>query len=334
MIVAVQPCRRPPDHVLLAPGFVDLQVNGHDDVDVATADDDGWARLNRRLAAQGVTSWLPTLVSAPLDVLDARIASLSTRLAGAGGPDAVGLHLEGPFLGRARGAHPGPGPTEVDLAWIAGLPSSVRLMTIGPECVGAEAAVRLLGDRGIRTSLGHTTASAATTERAVDAGATLFTHVFNASGRLHHREPGAIGVALSDDRLCVSVIADGIHVDPRVLRIVWRAKGPSRVVLVTDATGWRAGRLGDAGVTLVDGAPRLADGTLAGSALRMDGAVRYCVEVVGVGLVEALAAASANPARLVGLDDRGSITPGRRADLVALTDDLRVVHTWIAGEVG
>lgn len=301
---------------------------------MATVDDAGWERINGLLVDQGVTSWLPTLISAPLDVLDTRIANLSRRLAGPAGPDALGLHLEGPFLGGARGAHPGIAPAEVDVGWLAALPSTVRLMTIGPECEGAADAVRLLAERGIGISLGHTTASAAETERAVDAGARLFTHAFNASGRLHHREPGALGVALSDDRVAVSLIADGVHVDPRVLRIAWRAKGAARVVLVTDAAGWRAGRLGDAGVTLVDGAPRLADGTLAGSALRMDAAVRFCVDVVGIDLVDVLAAASANPARALGLDDRGSITPGRRADLVALTDDLQVETTWVAGVSG
>jgi N-acetylglucosamine-6-phosphate deacetylase len=330
-IVAVQPCRGRPDHELVAPGFIDLQVNGHDDIDVATVDEAGWLRIGGLLTDQGVTSWMPTLISAPLDVLDERLAKLVGLMKTTNGPDPVGIHLEGPFLGEVRGAHRGGGPVEVDLRWLAALPAAVRMMTIGPECVGALDAVALLRERGMVGALGHTSADAARTEAAIDAGARLFTHAFNASGRMHHRAPGALGVALSDDRLSVSLIADGIHVDPRMLRLAWRAKGPSRVVLVTDATGWRAGRLGDAGVALVDGVPRLADGTLAGSALSMNDAVCYCVEVVGVDLADALAAASANPARVLGLDDRGSITPGRRADLVALTDDLQVETTWIAG---
>ncbi len=333
MIVAVEPCSSP-EFALVAPGFVDLQVNGHDDVDVATADDEGWHRLGRVLRAQGVTTWLPTLISAPTDVLDARIAALRPRLGERGGPDAVGIHLEGPFLGGARGAHPADVEASTDLEWLAALPGVVRMMTIGPEADHAAEAVTLLTGRGVVCSLGHTTASAEVTERAVDAGATMFTHAFNASGTLHHRDPGALGVALSDDRLAISLIADGVHVDPRVLRLAWRAKGTSRVVLVTDATAWRSGRLGDVGVRLVDGAPRQPDGTLAGTALRMDDAVRYCVAAVGIPLVDALAAASANPARVLGLDDRGSITPGRRADLVAITDDLRVEATWVAGRRG
>ncbi|MEZ5244483.1 MAG: amidohydrolase family protein [Acidimicrobiales bacterium] len=330
-IVDVRPCRARPEHHLVAPGFIDLQVNGHDDVDLATADEVGWRRINGLLLEQGVTSWLPTLISAPLEVLSERVERLRGFMAVDAGPDPVGIHLEGPFLGAARGAHPADGPIDVDLAWLDALPTSVRLMTLGPECGGVVDAIARLDGRGVVCSLGHTTADAGQTERAIDAGARLFTHAFNASGVLHQREPGALGVALSDDRLAICLIADGIHVDPRVLRLAWRAKGPSRIVLVTDATGWRAGRLGDAGVALVDGAPRLADGTLAGSALRMDAAVRYCVDVVGIALVDALAAASTNPARVLGLDDRGSITPGRRADLVALTDALQVEVTWSAG---
>ena len=337
VIVGVEPCRSAPEFDIVAPGFIDLQVNGHDDVDVATADAAGWERISSVLTAQGVTSWLPTLISAPLDVLDERLRDVTALMGkqsvsgNRSGPDAVGIHLEGPFLGAARGAHPGAGFGGADLEWLAALPASVRLMTLGPECDRAVDAIRLLVARGIACSLGHTTATAEQAEAAIEAGARLFTHAFNASGAMHHRAPGALGVALSDDRLAISLIADGVHVDPRMLRLAWRAKGPERVVLVTDATGWRAGRLGDAGVTLVDGAPRLADGTLAGSALRMDQAVRHSVNVVGADLAEVLVAASTNPAHVLGLDDRGSITPGRRADLVALTGDLQVEATWVAG---
>jgi len=306
-------------------------VNGHDDVDLAAVDRAGWARISGLLLDQGVTSWLPTLISAPLELLDRRINNLSSLMREGSGPDAVGIHLEGPFLGGARGAHPGDGPDRVDLEWLESLPSSVCVMTLGPECPGAAEAIRLLADRGVVCALGHTSATAVQAEAAADAGARVFTHAFNASGVLHHREPGALGVALTDDRLTVTLIADGVHVDPRVLRLAWRAKGAERVVLVTDAAGWRSGRLGDAGVELLDGAPRLADGTLAGSALRMIDAVRYCVDRVGISLIDVLAAATTNPCRVLGLDDRGSITPGRRADLVALTDDLELEATWVVG---
>lgn len=329
MITDVRPCADP-EFEIVAPGFVDLQVNGHDDVDVATADAAGWRRLGELLTAQGVTSWCPTLVSAPLDVLDRRLARVADHAAS--GADVVGVHLEGPFLGTQHGAHTNVAAGPVDLGWLAGLPETVAIVTLGPECEGAGAAIALLGSRGVVAALGHTAATAEHLEAAVDAGATLFTHVFNASGALHQREPGAVGAALTDDRLAVSLIADGHHLDARIVDLVFRAKPAGKVVLVSDAVGWRSGRLGEADIALVDGAPRLPDGTLAGSALTMDGAVRFCVHEAGIDLEHALRAASANPAAVVGLDDRGSITPGRRADLVALSPGLTVDRTWVGGQ--
>ncbi len=327
----IGPCSAEPEVDLLAAGFVDLQVNGHDDVDVATASDPDWSRLLGRLADQGVTSWCPTLITAPRTVLTERVAAVARRR-GAPGPTVVGVHLEGPFLGRAPGAHSGVEDGPIDIDWLRALAPEIRIVTLGPERENAADAVRGLVDAGIVAALGHTRATADQTTAAIDAGARLFTHAYNASGRLHHREPGALGVALTDDRIVVSLIADGVHVDPMMLRLAWRAKPRGGVVLVTDAVGWRGGRLADAGVALVDGAPRLADGTLAGSALRMDEAVRFCVDEVGVDLLDALDAASAAPAALLGLDDRGVVAPGHRADLVALDRDLAVVATWIGGQ--
>lgn len=277
-----------------------------------------------------MTSWLPTLISAPLDVIDERLAQLRT-LDDNGGPTSVGVHLEGPFLGGAPGAHRAVADGPIDRPWLAGLPDDVALVTLAPERPGAEEAIRLLVERGVTVALGHTTASEAATERAVDAGASLFTHVFNASGAIHHRAPGALGVALTDDRLTISLIADGVHVAARMMRLAWRTKGPGRVALVTDATAWQAGRLAATGIELVDGAPRLDDGTLAGSALRLDGAVRHTVGEVGIDPVDAIAAVTAVPADVLGLTDRGRITRGRRADLVALSADLRVEQTWVGG---
>jgi N-acetylglucosamine-6-phosphate deacetylase len=331
MVLEVVPSTAEPEFDLLTAGFVDLQVNGHDDVDVATATDDEWPRLLSLVAAQGVTSWCPTLVTAPRAALENRVATIAARV-GQAGPEIVGVHLEGPFLGAAPGAHRGVEDGPIDVEWLRGLVPPVRIITLGPERDNAPEAVAALAEAGVLVALGHTTASAEEAIQAVDAGARLFTHTFNASGTMHHRAPGALGVALTDDRLAAGVIADGIHVDPMMLRLAWRVKPRGAVVLVTDATGWRAGRLADTGIALVDGAPRLADGTLAGSALRMNDAVRYCVNEVGVDLVEALEAASAVPAALLGLGDRGRLTPGRRADLVALDSDLRVVATWIGGE--
>jgi N-acetylglucosamine-6-phosphate deacetylase len=322
---------------ILAPGFVDLQVNGIDDVDVATATGAGWDRLDRLLLGQGVTSWFPTLVSAPLGWYAAaleRIAAAGPEpgaITSTARPQITGVHLEGPFLGQATGAHRREHVVPIDRAWLAALPPAVRLVTLAPEVDGALDAVADLTSRGVTVALGHSTATFDQATAGADAGASLVTHLFNAMGPLHHRHPGLPGAALADDRLTVSLIADLVHVHPALLAATFRAKGPGRVVLVTDAIAARAGpTLAGQRVAVVDGAPRLADGTLAGSVLTMDAAVRNAV-AAGVSLDAAVAAASTTPAAIAGLADRGAVEPGRRADLVALSSGLTVEAVWIAG---
>jgi N-acetylglucosamine-6-phosphate deacetylase len=334
-IAAVRPGTDPGDGSLLAPGFVDLQVNGVDDVDVARARDADWERLDELLAATGVTAWLPTLVTRPLD----RYASPLQRIAEARDrpgprPAVLGAHLEGPFLGGRPGAHDPSAIVAPDLAWLGALPDVVALVTLAPEAPHAAEAVRALTSRGIVVSLGHSGADVATTTAAIDAGARMVTHLFNAMAPLHQREPGIAGAALADDRVVAGLIADLVHVHPALLATAVRAKGSHRVALVTDAVAWRSGHLAAREVALVDGAPRLADGTIAGSALTMDQAVRNLVDVAGIPVAEALVAASTTPADVLGADDRGRIEVGARADLVVLgADDLAVRRTIVSGQV-
>ena len=323
----------------LVPGFVDLQVNGHDDIDVATAAGADWDRLDDLLAAQGVTTWCPTLVTAPLEAyatpLD-RIAEAATRRGVR--PAIAGAHLEGPFLGGRPGAHPVDLVRPIDLDWLADLPEVVRMVTLAPEGDLALEAVEALSARGVLVSLGHSSATYERATAAVDAGARLATHCFNAMAGLHHRTPGLAGAALTDDRMAVSLIADLAHVHPAMLRLAFRAKGADGVVLVTDAVAWRSGRIGEIAIHADDrasggdGVPRLADGTIAGSALRMDAAVRNVVQSAGVALADAALAASTTPARLLGLDDRGRLEVGARADVVALSAELALAGTWITGQ--
>src|SRR4051794_19889196 len=194
-----------PDRTLV-PGFIDLQVNGVDDIDVASARDGDWDDLDRLLLAQGVTAWCPTLVTAPLDSYDAplvRIAGAAARPRGAR-PVILGAHLEGPFLGGAPGAHRREHLVPIDLDWLAALPDIVRIVTLAPELPGALDAIELLTARGVVVSLGHSTATFEQATAAIAAGARLTTHLFNGMGALHHREPGLIGAALSDDRVAAS----------------------------------------------------------------------------------------------------------------------------------
>lgn len=309
----------------LAPGFVDLQVNGLGSVDVASADMPAWAELDRRLVASGVTAWCPTLVSSPLDAYDAPLAVVAAAAAREGAvPAVLGAHLEGPFLGGAPGAHRREHLVPLDREWLADVCERwpVRIVTLAPELAGAADVVRALEARGVTAALGHSTASYEEAIAAVDAGARLVTHCFNGMAPLHHREPGLLGAALGDERLVVSLIADLVHVHPTALAIASHAKGRGGYALVSDAIAWDGE--GDA--------PRLADGTLAGSALTMDRAVANVVTYAGVSLIDAIHAASTTPARLVGAHDRGRIEAGCRADLVLLDADLRVLATWIGGE--
>jgi N-acetylglucosamine-6-phosphate deacetylase len=340
----VVPTTGPVPDRILAPGFVDLQVNGVDDVDVAAAKaPEDWDRLDALLAAQGTTTWLPTLVTAPLEAYEGRLDRIAAAADRPGPrPRIAGAHLEGPFLGDAHGAHPGALVRPPDVAWLDALPRIVRLVTLGAEVTGAADAIGALTRRRTLVAVGHSSCTFADAIAAVDAGARLVTHGFNAMSPLHHREPGLVGAFLTDDRVTVSLIADGVHVHPTALDVAFRCKPDGRVILVTDAVAWRAGRVGSIGLAVRDAgepasgaggpAPRLPDGTLAGSSLTMDAAVGLCVHRVGVSLERAVRAASTTPAALLGLNDRGALAAGRHADIVALDPtSLRATATWVSG---
>ena len=333
-IVAITPCVGTTDVATLTAGFVDLQVNGIDDVDCATAAGDDWERLDRLLLAQGVTTWCPTLVTMPLDRYGAALRRVGVARGRDRGvrPAIAGVHLEGPFLGGAPGAHPRDLIIDIDLEWIEVLPPHIAMVTLGAEQPLAAEATQMLRQHGVLVSIGHTTATDDLLDRTVDHGAQMVTHLFNGMSGLHHRSPGVAAWALTHPTVSASIIADGVHVHPRMLKLAMDTLGRHRAVLVTDSVAWRSGGIGAIGIGLFDGAPRLSDGTLAGSALTMDAALRTCV-AAGVPLEVALTAASTNPAKLLGLQDRGRIEIGRRADLVALSDELAVHAVWVAGEL-
>jgi len=331
-IAALEPVDRVGTDRRLVPGFVDLQVNGIDDVDVAHARGADWDRLDQLLLAQGVTTWCPTLVTMPLDRYERPLQRIAEAMArgDAPRPTIAGAHLEGPFLGRSPGAHPRALIVPVDLDWLASLPAHVAVVTLAAEQPDAVPATRLLSAAGRLVSIGHTQCSEAEFDACVAAGARLTTHLFNGMSGVHHREPGVAVFSMTNPAVSASLIADGVHVHPRVLHLAAAALGVDRTVLVTDAVAWRAGSVGDIGMAMRDGAPRLPDGTLAGSAVTMDAAIRHCT-AAGIDDAHAFRAASTNPARLLGLHDRGSIEVGRRADLVGLVDGITVEQVWVAG---
>jgi N-acetylglucosamine-6-phosphate deacetylase len=328
---------------VLAPGFVDLQVNGCYGADFVDASPQQWDALTTRLLETGVTALLPTFITAPVGELAAalrRTRQVLRELPDRPRARVLGVHLEGPFLSeQRRGAHDPSwlrDPTAADVHELLDAGEGLlRLVTLAPEREAALDAVRSLVAAGVVVSVGHSDATAAQVEAAADAGARMVTHLFNAQRPLLHREPGVVGQALADERLTSGLILDLHHVSAQAARIAFAA-APGRVVLVTDAAapaGMPPGRyaLGGQPVVLAEGSPPLReDGTIAGSALRLDDAVANAVRL-GVDLATAVAAASTVPADLVGRPDLGRIAPGASADLVWLGDDLRTRTTWVGG---
>lgn len=289
---------------VLAPGFLDLQINGFGDCDFATATVDAVIDTVDRMSGAGVTGVLPTVCTAPLDAYPAileRLATVRRHRPGA----VLGVHLEGPFLGGAPGAHPPADIRPVDRAFIDALvadPSRlVRLVTLAPEADPDRYAIRTLTAAGIRVALGHSTASYEDSLAAIDAGAVLATHLFNGMSPLHHRRPGLVGAALTDPRIVPTFISDGVHVHSAVVGMTLALRPDA--VLVSDAVR--------------SDATRLPDGTLAGSDVAIPEAVARLVRS-GTPLTRAVRCATGNPARVLGASERGRVVPGARADLLAI----------------
>ncbi|HVV16858.1 MAG TPA: N-acetylglucosamine-6-phosphate deacetylase [Polyangia bacterium] len=325
---------------IVSPGLVDLQCNGGFGVEVG-GDAAALRELARRLPATGVTTFLPTLVSAGPAAYRAAAASWVAAARQAPGAAMPGLHLEGPLLAPARaGAHDRRAIADADATLDDVLDElldadAVRIVTLAPERPGALERIARLCAAGVTVSLGHTDGSFAEITAGIQAGARLATHLYSAMSPFAHRAPGAVGAVLTDDRVTATVIADGVHTHPAALMLALRAKGAERIALVTDAVaaaGAPAGRYRLGGLEVVsDGtSARLLDGTLAGSTLTMDAAVRAMVTLGGATPAEALSMASIVPADAIGLRDRGRLALGQRADLVLWSADL-AVETTIAG---
>lgn len=328
----------PPD-TILAPGFIDIQVNGGGGVLLNDAPAE--AGIRRIVAAHrkyGTTGLLPTLITDRVDVMESlgRSAAAALQI-----PGVLGFHLEGPALNKARkGIHLESEirvPDAHDLAAVKSFAGAGRsLVTLAPECVPPA----LIGDlvhAGLRVAAGHSDASAAQVTQAADHGLTGITHLFNAMSQLTARAPGVVGAALDDDRLFAGIICDGLHVDPLSLRLAYRCKGRDRLMLVTDAmalvgTEQQQFMLQGRRITLADGRLTGPDGTLAGAHLTMMDAVRNAVSWLGIDLTEALAMASCTPALFLGLErECGAIAPRYRADLVAFNSRFEVIETWVGG---
>jgi N-acetylglucosamine-6-phosphate deacetylase len=325
----------------VAPGFVDVHVHGwggHDAMGGVAALDG----MSRALLQHGVTSFLPTAVTAPIEQLVAFAERVRAWLPDAptDGAEPLGFNLEGPFLAESRrGAHDPAhllAPAGVAAPALKPLVEGMRLLTVAPELAGALELISWLTERSVAVSVGHSAATFEQARAAYEAGATSTTHLFNAMTGVDHHAPGVAVAALLDDSVYVELIADAIHVDRAIWPLITRLKPAERLLLVSDAislagTGDGHGLIGGLEVEVVEERVTLAGtSTLAGSVLSLDVAVRNLV-ASGVPLPAAVAAASRNPLALLGITDRGRIAPGQRADLVELDADLHVRHVMRAG---
>jgi len=325
---------------LLAPGFIDCQVNGgggelfNDDPSVQTV-----ATIARAHRQFGTTGFLPTLISDDLDVVARGIDAVRDAIAGRV-PGVLGIHIEGPFLNEERrGVHDASKLRELDADAVELLTrphGGVTLVTLAPERT-TPAFIRQLSDAGVIVSAGHTNATFDQLQPAFAAGLRGFTHLFNAMSPLGSREPGAVGAALSNEASWCGLIVDGHHVHPEVMKLALRAKRHERFLLVSDAmpsvgAEMKSFVLNGRPITVADRKLVDEEGRLAGADLDMASAVRNAVRMLGLPLVDAVRMASANPADFLALRDVGRIAAGQRANLVLLDDDLHVRETWIDGE--
>ncbi len=319
---------------IAVPGFVDLQVNGFAGVDFLDADADGYRRAGDALLETGVTSYLPTFITAPDETV---LAALRAVPAGGDGPRVLGAHLEGPFLSPRRlGIHVESARRDPDVALLERLLDAgpVRLVTLAPELPGADELIATLLRREIAISCGHSDATAAEANAAFNAGVRTVTHLFNAMRPFRHRDPGIVGAALARDDVIVQIILDGLHLAPETAGVVWRAGG-GRVALVTDAmagAGLSDGRYRLAGleIEIRDGEARGPGGVLAGSTLTMLGAIRN-LHALGAPLAQAVEAATEVPARVLRLPAVGRLATGLPADIVVLTDEIEVERVLVGG---
>lgn len=318
----------------VVPGFVDIQINGAFGCDFTEDPETIWD-VGARLPETGVTAFCPTIITAPEGSIQAAQTAMGQRPGGYVGAEPLGLHIEGPYLSRdKRGTHPADllrNPGEVSFS-----PEHVSIVTIAPELPGAMELITGLTAKGVVASVGHSAATAYTTRAALDAGATLGTHLFNAMPPITAREPGVAGVLLADPRAFFGVIVDGHHLDPANVRLSWNA-APDRFCIITDAIA-AAGepdgsyQIGSVEVEKRNDVVRNADGTLAGAAVTMDRELAILMDVTQAPLADAIAAVTFNPSEAVGSWDRGRLRRGTRGD-ITLLDGPDVAATVVGGRI-
>lgn len=358
-----RPCDRDYTDAAILPGFIDVHTHGAYGFDTDDGEAGGLRYWVSHIPGEGVTSILPTTVTQSKAVLGRALKNVADVIAaGYEGAEILGVHFEGPYLDKQyRGAQP---PEAVVPASVAGFKEyqeladgRIRYITLAPEhdtglsgrphdsedapLRGTHELIKYCSRQGVRVSLGHSSADYEEVMKAVDDGAVSVTHVYNGMALFHHRNPGLVGAALADDRLYGEIICDGRHSHPAAVKLFFKCKGADRGILITDSLGAKYGRPGEdyrlGGHTVfidADGLARLREnGTIAGSTLRMNEALRIAIEEAGVPVRHAINACTINPARMLGADDRkGRLCEGYDADIVVLGDGYEVVQTYCKGK--
>jgi N-acetylglucosamine-6-phosphate deacetylase len=327
----------------LMPAFFDVHIHGSAGRDVMEGTPDAFTTVGKFLAQNGVGAYLPTTVTAGIDVTLESLGRMSAQIGRhTGGAAPLGIHIEGPFLSpHKKGAHPGsllqtPSVELFDRMWQAS-EGKIRLMTIAPELPNAKEVIAHATGFGVRVSLGHSNADTVAARAGIRAGAVTATHTFNAMRQFDHRDPGLLGEVLTNDDLFAELICDGLHVHPDAVRLYWKAKGPERAMLITDAmsaAGMPDGnyKLGELDVRVINGRCLIGEDTLAGSTLTLARAVRNFVEFTGASIEDVSKVASRNPSRMTGFEaEAGSLAVGRAADITVLSAKNEVVETILRG---
>lgn len=331
----------------VVPGFIDVHIHGAAGADTMDATIEALETMAKALPAEGTTSFLATTITQKHENIENALRNAASYLKGhndSGKSDILGVHLEGPFINAKRaGAQPKEYIIDPDIElfkhWQELAEGSIKLVTVAPELENGTNFVAYLHKNDVIASIGHSDAIYEEMEKAVEAGAKQVTHLFNGMRGIHHREPGVAGSALLFKELMVELIADGIHVRPEVMKLVINAKGTEGMILITDAMRAKCLKngvydLGGQDVSVSDGKALLADGTLAGSILKMNDSIKNILEAADISLSEAVQMASVNPAKQLKVyDTKGSISPGKDADITILSNEYQVEMTFCRGEI-
>ncbi|WP_420489521.1 N-acetylglucosamine-6-phosphate deacetylase [Neobacillus niacini] len=331
----------------VVPGFIDVHIHGAAGADTMDSSIEALETIAKALPAEGTTSFLATTITQKHENIENALRNTAQYLKSnntLGIAEILGVHLEGPFINENHaGAQPKEYIINPDIElfkhWQALADGNIKLVTLAPELANGTNFVRYLNENGVIASIGHSDARYEEMESAVNAGAKQVTHLFNAMRGLHHREPGVAGSALLFKELMVELIADGIHVRPEVMKLIINAKGTEGVILITDAMRAKCLKngtydLGGQDVAVANGKALLADGTLAGSILKMNDSIKNILAAADISLLEAVQMASVNPAKQLNIYDRkGSLSVGKDADFTILTNDYQVEMTLCRGEI-